>query len=320
MEQVELVTLNQLVPKDHTYRKIEDLYPKEIIEGFLRDLAHIKGADGYGIERLFKCLFLQFLEDLSDRELERFLQENNAGKWFCGFGLATVTPGFSLFSKVRARIGASRLSLLFAAIRDSLKANGYMSEVFTFVDATHLIAKARLWKERDKVIKAKMEKLNNKTVSKVAHDKQARLGCKGKDKYWYGYKEHVSVDMPSGLINKVAVTPANVTDGDGLKNVCPNSGAVYADKGYCSKRAHRTARGKGAVLRSILKNNMKEKNRDLDRWISGIRSPYERVFSKRSKYVRYVGVAKNQFASTMHAIVFNMKRLIELPPPKGLTT
>ena len=33
----------------------------------------------------------------------------------------------------------------------------------------------------------------------------------GNNKHWYGYKRHVSVDMQSGLINKVAVTPANVS-------------------------------------------------------------------------------------------------------------
>ena len=40
----------------------------------------------------FKCLLLQFFEDLSDRELERYLNENNAGKWFCEFGLSEPTP------------------------------------------------------------------------------------------------------------------------------------------------------------------------------------------------------------------------------------
>ncbi|MDD7806102.1 MAG: hypothetical protein PUP46_11230, partial [Endozoicomonas sp. (ex Botrylloides leachii)] len=54
---------------------------------------------------------------------------------------------------------------------------------------------------------------------------------------------------------------------------------------------------------------MKEKNRDLDRWYSGIRSPYERVFSQRNPRVRYRGVCKNQFAAFMHAISFNLKRL-----------
>jgi len=30
--------------------------------------------------------------------------------------------------------------------------------------------------------------LNNAVLPKVAADKQARIGCKGKDKYWYGYR------------------------------------------------------------------------------------------------------------------------------------
>jgi len=218
-----MISLNDLVPQDHAYRKLQTFFPASIIRESLFDLEHIRGAEGYDIERLFKCLFLQFLEDLSDRELERFLQENNSAKWFCDFGLSSVTPNFTLFSKVRTRIGTERLSHLFSKIRDSLKANGYISEVFTFVDATHLIAKATLWKERDEAIKKKYDKLNNEVLPKVAHDKQARIGCKGKDKFWYGYKEHASVDMSSGLINKVAITPANVSDGDGLKNVCPRS-------------------------------------------------------------------------------------------------
>jgi IS5 family transposase len=42
--------------------------------------------------------------------------------------------------------------------------------------------------------------------------------------------------MQSGLINKVALTPANITDAKGLKHVLPSSGAIYADKGYCDKQ------------------------------------------------------------------------------------
>ena len=108
-----------------------------------------------------------------------------------------------------------------------------MSEVFTFVDATHLIAKAALWEERDKAIKEKIEKLDNEVLPKFTYDKQAHLGCKVKNKYWYGYKRHVSVDMQDGLINKVAITPANVSDAEGLDHACPSQGSVYADKAYC---------------------------------------------------------------------------------------
>ena len=190
-----------------------------------------------------------------------------------------------------------------------------MNEVFSFVDASQLIAKANLWQERDKAIKEKYEKLNNEVLPKVAYDKEARIGCKGKDKYWYGFKKHVCVDMQSGLINKVAITPANVTDGKGLKNVCPDQGAIYADKAYCTEPAKRQAAIKRCHLAAIKKNNMKDKNRDKDRWYSGIRAPYERVFSQQNKRTRYRGVAKNQFSAFMEAICFNLKRLATLGPP-----
>ena len=49
------------------------------------------------------------MKDLNDRELEKFLQENNAAKWFCGFGIIKRTPNFSVFSKVRALISKANL-------------------------------------------------------------------------------------------------------------------------------------------------------------------------------------------------------------------
>ena len=310
MHQIEMVTLGDLVPTDHVYRKISVHFPHDIIASHLADLELIKGADGYGIERLFKCLFLQFLEDLSDRQLARFLQENTSAKWFCDFGLATKTPSFTLFGKVRKKIGTSRLSKLFSAVRDSLQSQGYISEVFTFVDASHLISKATLWKERDAAIKKKYDKLNNETLPKVAHDQDARIGCKGNSKFWYGYKKHASVDMRYGLINKIALTPANTTDGAGLKNVCPRGGVIYADKGYCGKKISRLASQKGATLHAIKRNNMKSKNKDLDRFISGIRAPFEGVFSQDNKRSRYCGLVKNQFSLFMQAMAFNLKRLV----------
>jgi hypothetical protein len=42
--------------------------------------------------------------------------------------------------------------------------------------------------------------------------------------------------MQSGLINKVALTPANITDAKGLKHVLPSSGAIYADKGLIGQK------------------------------------------------------------------------------------
>ena len=183
MNQLEMVCLEQMVLPNHRYRKFMKVWDFKKVNSLLNQTKSNNPHEGYGIARIFRCLLLQFLEDLSDRELEVFLQENSAGKWFCGF------------SRARKKIGTNLLSKLFENLRDQLKAQGYMNEVFTFVDASHLIAKASLWEERDEALKQKYEKLNNEVLPKVAHDKQARIGCKGKNKYWYGYKKHVSVDM-----------------------------------------------------------------------------------------------------------------------------
>jgi len=252
------------------------------------------------------------MEDLSDRELERYISDSNGAKWFCDFTLTESTPDHTVFSRMRKKLGANKLSKIFAMFRDQLRSKGYMSEVFTFVDATHLISKASLWEERDEAKRQKYEKLNNEVLPKVSKDKDARIGCKGGSKFWYGYKKHVSVDIQSGLINKVAVTKANLTDAKGVSHVLPSSGAVYADKGYCTKPSRIAAAKKGIHLCAVKKNNMKGKNFDLDKYYTRIRAPFERVFSKDNKRLRYISQAKNQFAEFMNAICFNLKRLVIL--------
>ena len=57
---------------------------------------------------------------------------------------------------------------------------------------------------------------------------------------------------------------------------------------------------------------MKDKNRQKDRWLSSIRSPYERVFAHCNKKVRYRGLKKVQFQVGIRGLVFNLKRLMAL--------
>ena len=104
-----------------------------------------------------------------------------------------------------------------------------------------------------------------------AHDPQARIGCKGNENFWYGFKRNV------------AVTPANVTDSKALKHNCLTEGIVFVDKGYCDQYANQVMEAKGCVNRAILKNNMKKKNFARDAKISKLRMPFESVFSKQSK-------------------------------------
>jgi IS5 family transposase len=101
------------------------------------------------------------------------------------------------------------------------------------------------------------------------------------------------------MINKVAITSAEVIDSKGMKHVIPDQEAAYADKGYCDINAKKAAVKRNLHLAAVKKNNMKGKNRDLDKFYTKIRAPYERVFSKTNHRVRYKGIAKNQFTAFM---------------------
>ena len=313
--QMTMFCLDHLVCKNHSYRKILEIFNFNKLIRPLKGIGREVGYVGYGIDRLFKTIFLQFLEDLSDRELEKFLQENIAAKLFCGFKIDEKTPHFTLFTKLRKRIGTKALSKIFEKVREGLKIKGLIAENFTFVDSSHLISKNKVWEERDKAIKQKYEEFNNKVLKKIARDKDATIGCKGNKKFWYGYKKHVSVDMQSGLINKIKVTTANEQDGNHVKSVCPTRGGVYGDKGYCTKKAVISIKSKGCHAATIKKNNMRGKNHKLDKWYSQVRFPYERVFSKMRRRVRYIGIVKNQFSEFLYALGYNAKRLLVLGSP-----
>jgi IS5 family transposase len=312
-EQIEMVSVEQLVSEKHTYRKLKTMLKFDRIVKVVKVPVSEIGAIGFGRTRLILCLILQFMEDSSDREMERFLSENTAAKWFCEFGLVEKTPDYTTFCKFRTLVGTKNMSRLFNEVKRQLKEQGHCSEVFTFIDATALVSKLSIWEERDKAIAEGYEKLNNEVLPNIeTADPEARIGSKSAKKFWYGFKKHVGVDMQSGMINRVAVTPANVTDADGAKHVMPRSGAVCADKGYIGAIPEMLRCGVHPMF--IKRNNMKDKNVDLDRWITKLRSPYEGTFSKQNKRVRYKGVTKNQGAEFMYAIAYNFRKLLALNP------
>ena len=321
--QVSLIvpTVDELVRADHRYRQMLKLLDLGELTRPLRQLYSDLGRGGYPVEQGFRCLLLQYLEDLSDRQLEEHLEENNAAKYFCGFELLAKTPSFSYFSYLRTRIGTQRLAKLFNRVGESLRASGMIRGGFTFVDASALLSRVNVWEARDRALadranperdEAGNRKLNNRNVGKYSSDGDARFGCKGKDKFWFGYKRHVSVDMSGGLISKVAVTPANLPDHKGLREVCPDGGMVFADKGYSAASARDFLVSRGCHSGVILKKNMNGKDFDKDRWLSSVRMPFENVFARVNKKARYRGTAKNQFQALMQALAFNLKRLIRI--------
>ena len=100
-DQITMVSLNQLVSNSHQYRKFKELFDFKLAAEELKKIESPAKYKGYGVLRLFKCLLLQFMEDLSDRE--RYLCDSVAAKWFCDFNLTESTPDYTVFSKSQDR-------------------------------------------------------------------------------------------------------------------------------------------------------------------------------------------------------------------------
>ena len=355
--------LEELVPDGNFYKLLHELLDFEELAKPLEKLYSKVGRKGYPPASGLKCLIVQFLEDLSDRQLEEHLQMHIGAKFFCGFQLTDKTPDHTYFCYLRRKIGTKRIAKLFRKVGRALKNAGYIREVFTFVDASKVEAQVDSWAARDKALEARQKRieeekrrianakrraeqepspqsttvpieteaeappehsapeppsptleeepvLSNKNMEKFSSDPDARIGCKGKKNYWLGYKKHVSVDMTLGLINKVAITPANVSDGKAIKHVCPSAGMIFADKGYCSKLSLQSIRAKGCHPGVVLKRNMKAKDRDKDRWLSSVRMPFENVFARHNNKARYRTTERVQFQAVMESFAHNFRRLI----------
>ena len=307
--------LNQLVRTDHELRKVSAVVDFGKIARKYVELRTIVGRKGYGLDVGIKCIFLQFFYDLSDREMENRLRDDLAFRWFCGIGLEEETPDHTFFCRIRSGLGTRRIGQVFKNIMQKAQEKGIVRKVFTFVDSTMIKAKETTWEQRDLALKKGEETLNNDNVENFSADKDARFGCKGQGKFWYGYKRHQSADMGSGLIQKVAVTAANVSDQEGFQYICPDGGMVFGDKAYCLKEAQQQMQAHGCHSGAILKDNMKGKDRDKDRWLTKVRAPFEGIFSKIEKRARYRGLARVQMQAFLEAIVFNVKRLVVIGSP-----
>lgn len=70
-KQLEYICLEDLIPQNHIYREFQSLQDLSVLKPELEKIEQNSDHKGYGVFRMFLCLLLQFVEDLSDRELEK---------------------------------------------------------------------------------------------------------------------------------------------------------------------------------------------------------------------------------------------------------
>lgn len=144
--ELEMVTLEELVPKDHLLRLIE----RHIRFDFIREqTAHLYCADNgrpaLDPVTLFKMLFIGYLFGIrSERQLVREIQVNVAYRWFLGLRLTDKVPDASTLSQNRRRrfVDTDIEQVIFDTIVEQAIEHGLIGGRVFYSDSTHLKASA----------------------------------------------------------------------------------------------------------------------------------------------------------------------------------
>lgn len=272
--ELELVSIETLVPSDHLLRKIN----KAIDFSFIYDkVEHLyckdNGRPPIDPVMLFKMLLIGYLFGIrSERRLEKEIQVNNAYRWFLGLGLTGKVPDHSVISRNRNErfAGTNVYQEIFDEIVVQAMKHKLIDGKTLYTDSTHLKANANknryeknlveqstrsylaeldadIAKEREahgkKPLKDKGdEPPKSKQIKSSTTDPDSGYMVRdGKPKGFF-YLDHRTVDAKHALITDAHVTPGNVHDSvpylDRLDRQAERFGFdikhVGVDAGYCT--------------------------------------------------------------------------------------
>ena len=113
--QVTMVSLEELVPKDHLVRKIEAAMDFSFIYDLVEDLySDDKGRPSIDPVVLIKICMIKYIFGIrSMRQTIKEIETNLAYRWFIGYGLQEDIPHFTTFSMFLASINSSSAELNF---------------------------------------------------------------------------------------------------------------------------------------------------------------------------------------------------------------
>jgi IS5 family transposase len=284
-------------------------FVEEHCKGFFVDW----GRDPWDPALMFKMVLLQFLYNLSDREMEDQAAFNLVYKWFLDLSAEEAPPDFSSLCRFRARLGAGGFEKLFNQVVEQARSQGLITDRLHIIDSTHIRARVDLFRLK-KEHKGKGGDDDGHYVDRHSPDSDARFGRKSEKKSFYGYKDHKVEDADSEFIVKVKTTPGNEPDGKQLPALIDGRAEeATGDKAYDSapNHAHLAAAGvtSGIIRRQRGPGRPRNSRRE--------RPKIERKFSEGKNRqglnkARYWGLAKVSIQSFMTAIVLNLKRLVKL--------
>ena len=242
--ELEMVTLEDLVPAEHLVRKIESAIDFEFIRDKVRHLyCSNNGRPAIDPVMLFKMILLGYLFGVrSERQLMREIQVNTAYRWFLRLRLTDKVPDASTISQNRRRrfTDSTIYQEIFDEIVEQAIKQGLIEGHTLYTDSTHLKANANKNKfepiqvqqstsdylaELDQAIDAERAEQGKKPLKRDDDDTAETRTIKrsttdpdsghmvreGKPKGFY-YLDHRTVDGKHAIILDTHATAGNVAD------------------------------------------------------------------------------------------------------------
>ena len=211
----------RIVPQDHFVRALKELFDWQMLGERLIDLYVGQGLYGrplYNPVLVFKMLFLSYLYGLSERDTERWVNENIPARFFLDLAVDERAPDHSTLTVFKDRLLQAGnwqvLSGMFDGVLMQDRGHGLRFGHIQLVDSVHTQADVNNQKDRERQDKGKPPR-----------DPQARVVHKGKREVveadgrkvtkeirYRGYKTHVSVDAKTRVPTSVLPTMGDAAD------------------------------------------------------------------------------------------------------------
>jgi len=279
------------------------------------------GPKYYDVVLMFKILIIQSLYNLSDDAVEFQILDRLSFMRFLKLSLGDRVPDSKTIWLFRDQLTkANLIEKLFVEFDKFLRSNGYSAKKGQIVDASIISTpKQRNSRNENQKIKQGEVPQDWKIAKKSQKDTDARWTIKGGKRY-YGYKNHISIDVKNKLIRSYAVTDASVHDSNVFEDLLDDSNSsrdVYADSAYRSKASEKRLKQKGyrghLQRKGSRHKKLTEWEKQGNRTRSRIRSRVEHIFGIQamtagSLNLRTIGLVRARAKIGLRNLAYNINR------------
>ena len=296
------------------------------------------GRPPYDEILMFRRLILQELYGLSDEALEFQILDRRSFQMFLGMNIASDVPDARTIWRLRELLKSHDLiKKLFDRFNEYLSAQGVIAREGRIVDATFVeTPRPHNTREENRLIKENKDKEEvfptKSDRSRSQKDTDAR-GAYKRSEYHFGYKDAVSVDPETKLVENYEVTSANVHDSRQLLSVLTSpehdGSQIYADSAYSSAELSQRLLDLGyrpeICARSYRNRPLTETQKLANSYKSRIRSRVEHVFGdiknrRGGLLIRTIGIARARVKRGLINLAYNMRRYVSLLTGKLIKT